>query len=424
MHFCIYEDATVQFLEPLTLTRPAWSLRCGAQSLRERQQRVLAAGEWGALVRPELVEVCRLAYPRLPINDAAFLQGEDLVLVNGRWLAPSDARIDTSRPHTGLVDGQIAYVVSPPAGIMDSSPELIPARLEECRHTLPTHQAGGSMIEFLWDLVDQNPETLINDWEWFRKSRPGTDHCGVQVLGPADRLVVAKDAVLEPFVLIDTREGPVLIDRGAVVHSFSRVEGPCYIGAESRIMGAKLRGGTIGPQCRIGGEVEASIVQGYSNKYHDGFLGHSYIGEWVNLAAGTQTSDLRNDYGPIRVTVAGQRIATGRTKIGSFIGDHTKTGLGVLLNTGSVIGVFCNLLSSGSLLPPAVPSFCQASHSQIQERHDMRQLFTTAATVMSRRGETLTDSQRTLFDGLYDRTSDLRHRVIRANEMRQLRRSV
>src|SRR4029077_11502764 len=141
-------------------------------------------------------------------------------------------------------------------------------------------------------------------------------------------LVVAEGALLEPFVTADTRQGPVLIERGAAIQSFSRLEGPCYIGTESWIMGAKLRGGTIGPKCRIGGEVEASIVQGQSNKYHDGFLGHSYIGQWVNLAAGTQTSDLRNDYGPIRVTVAGQRIATGRTKVGSFIGDHSKTGLG------------------------------------------------------------------------------------------------
>ena len=101
---------------------------------------------------------------------------------------------------------------------------------------------------------------------------------------------------------------------------------------------------TIGPDCRIGGEVEASIVQGHSNKYHDGFLGHSYVGAWVNLAAATQTSDLRNDYDVVRVSVNGQRIVTGRTKIGAYIGDHAKTGLATLLNTGSTIGAFANVL--------------------------------------------------------------------------------
>ena len=109
--------------------------------------------------------------------------------------------------------------------------------------------------------------------------------------------------------------------------------------------GGKIRAGTtLGPDCRIGGEVEASIVQGHSNKYHDGFLGHAYVGEWVNLGAGTQNSDLRNDYGEVTVTVNGRLVRTGQTKVGCFLGDHTKTGLGTLLNTGTSVGVFCNLL--------------------------------------------------------------------------------
>src|SRR5205807_6378889 len=122
------------------------------------------------------------------------------------------------------------------------------------------------------------------------------------------------------------RKGPVMIAHGAVVHSFSYLEGPCYIGPRTQIFGAKLRGGTLGPECRIGGEVEESIIHGYSNKYHDGFLGHSYIGEWVNLAAGTQVSDLRNDYGQIRPIIDGQPVKSGLNKLGTFIGDHTKTG--------------------------------------------------------------------------------------------------
>ena len=164
------------------------------------------------------------------------------------------------------------------------------------------------MLDYLWDFVDTNGAQMCRDEAWFRAGgarRPLPEQ--VAVVGPAERLVLAEDAAVEPFVTADTRQGPVLIDRGAVVQSFSRLEGPCYIGAGTQVCGAKVRAGTtLGPQCRIGGEVEASIVQGYSNKYHDGFLGHSYVGEWVNLAAGTQTSDLRNDYDTIRVYVAGQ----------------------------------------------------------------------------------------------------------------------
>src|SRR5205085_8278996 len=106
-------------------------------------------------------------------------------------------------------------------------------------------------------------------------------------------------ARLDPMVVVDTTGGPVVIDAEVVVHAFSRLEGPCYVGPGCQVLGAKVRAGTsLGPGCRVGGEVDASIILGRSNKYHDGFLGHSYVGEWVNLGAGTHTSDLRNDYGP------------------------------------------------------------------------------------------------------------------------------
>jgi UDP-N-acetylglucosamine diphosphorylase/glucosamine-1-phosphate N-acetyltransferase len=422
MRLCVFEDSAVRQLEPLTLTRPAWALWCGAYPLLERQRRSVPVAEVGVLVRPELADLCRLEYPDLTVNDDTFLQGGDLVMVNARWLPPKDLKIDWSRPHVGTVDGQIAYVSRP--SIPRASAAGTQEWLEQCRESMRNADAGGFMIDYLWDLVDQNPSALVYDYERFGAQPRSTNHQGVAITGAADKLVVAEGAVLEPFVFVDTRQGPVYIDRGAVVQAFSRLEGPCYIGQETWIMGAKVRGGTIGPKCRIGGEVEASIVQGFANKYHDGFLGHSYIGAWVNLAAGTQTSDLRNDYGTIKVAVGGQRVSTGRTKVGSFIGDHSKTGLGALLNTGSVIGAFSNVLPSGSLLPQEVPSFCQVYYGQIRERLDMRQLFTTAATVMRRRGETLSDLHSELFYFLYDQTASVRQRAIRDAEMRHLRRSV
>ena len=123
--------------------------------------------------------------------------------------------------------------------------------------------------------------------------------------------------------MIDATRGPVLIGREAVVQAFSRVEGPCYLGPGTQVLAARLRGGSFGPQCRLGGEVESSVVQGFSNKYHDGFLGHSYVGEWVNFGAGSHTSDLRTDYGPIKMTVNGAAVQSGVIKIGSYLGDHT-----------------------------------------------------------------------------------------------------
>jgi hypothetical protein len=188
-------------------------------------------------------------------------------------------------------------------------------------------------------------------------------------------------------------------------------------------VGAKLRGTSLGPKCRIGGEVEASIVHGHSNKYHDGFLGHSYVGEWVNLAAGTQTSDLRNDYGNIRMTINGVRLPTGRSKVGSFFGDHTKTGLNTLLNCGTAVGAFCSLLPTGTYLPTTIPSFTMCN-GVLSELWDLRQLFQTAQVVMRRRGGELSDAHRDLYFALYDTTSAVRRGTIRDYEQRRLRRSV
>ncbi len=425
MRICLLEDSTAAFLEPLALTRPVFDLRCGAETLGERLRRVLAADEVGAWVRPHLAELCSETHPDMPVNDAGWLRERPTVLVNARWLPDTAARIDTSAPCVGIVGEQVAYLVLPDAISMPDADEL-DLWLARWKKQLPAATATGMMIDRVWDLVDANGEMLILDAAWFT-AKHGVKPVppGVMVQGPPERLVIADGAQVEAFVTIDTRQGPVLIEKGAHVHAFSRIEGPCFIGEQSWIVGAKIRAGcTFGPWCKLGGEVEASIVQGYSNKVHDGFLGHSYLGEWVNLAAGTQTSDLRNDYGKVSVTVNGQRANTGRTKVGSCVGDHVKTGLGALLNTGSMIGAFAGVLPSGFLAPQVVPSFCQVQHGQLHEQWDLRKLLTTAATVMRRRGRELTETQREFYHVLYEMTGTQRRKTLREIELRRLKRSV
>jgi UDP-N-acetylglucosamine diphosphorylase/glucosamine-1-phosphate N-acetyltransferase len=246
----------------------------------------------------------------------------------------------------------------------------------------------------------------------------------VAISGAAERCLTADGVELEPMVHIDTRNGPVLIDQGAVVQSFSRIEGPCYIGPETRVLGAHLHGGSIGPQCRIGGEVEASIVQGYSNKAHEGFLGHSYVGEWVNLAAGTQTSDLRTDYRTIRMTLDGKSIDTGLLKIGSFVGDHTKTSLNTLFNTGSLLGVFGQLIGGGELLPRSVPSFCRYVRGKLHEHNDLREMFNTAQIMMARRQREWTEIHVELFFTLFETTAAERRQLHGEGELGRRRRVV
>lgn len=427
MHIYIFEDAGVKNLNPLTLTRPAFDLRCGAVTLLERLERCLPERVSAALVRPELADLCRTNHPHLQVAESALdddhAQQELVLLVNARWLAPSEKLVLPDSPAIGCIGEQVVYALVPAGELRGLSLANLPWRLAEWRHKLSHHRAGGQLIDYPWDLVEHNGAALEDDYlHWWQQGVP--EARDVSITGPAERCLVAHTAEIEPMVHIDTRKGPVLIDRGVVLQSFSRIEGPCYIGPETRVQGAHIHGGSIGPQCRIGGEVESSIVHGYSNKAHEGFLGHSYVGEWVNLAAGTQTSDLRTDYSTIRMTIEGKTIDTGLLKIGSFIGDHVKTSLNTLFNTGSLIGVFGQLLGGGELLPRVVPSFCRYGKGKLHEHNVLREIFNTAQVMMGRRNREWTELHAELFFTLFETTAAERRQLLSDAEPGRRRRVV
>jgi UDP-N-acetylglucosamine diphosphorylase/glucosamine-1-phosphate N-acetyltransferase len=428
MRVCLFEDAGVVQLAPVTLTRPVFDLLCGLSTLGDKQAAWCAPAEVGVWLRPELADLYRTLTPDTPVNDRAWLAAGDVVLVNGRWIPPSGSRpvgvnFAPPSPCVGLVDDTVVYAVVPAQQLADLTPHNLDLRLEQWRDRLPQRPAGGQLVRHLWDLLAHNAEQIAAD---FRTLGPqeGYRPAQVSVVGPAQHLRIDPTARLDPLVVCDTTGGPVVIDREAVISAFSRLEGPCYIGAGTHVLGAKIRAGTsLGPQCRIGGEVEASIVVGYSNKYHEGFLGHSYVGSWVNFGAGTHTSDLRVDYGPVQVPLHGQPVATGQTKVGSLVGDHVKTGLGVLLNTGTCVGAFAQLLPDGKFLPKYVPPFVRYAHGQLADVPDAEQLWQTAATAMSRRKQEFTPTHRTLYQFLYTQSAGARRQALRQAEQKRLRRA-
>jgi UDP-N-acetylglucosamine diphosphorylase / glucose-1-phosphate thymidylyltransferase / UDP-N-acetylgalactosamine diphosphorylase / glucosamine-1-phosphate N-acetyltransferase / galactosamine-1-phosphate N-acetyltransferase len=210
-----------------------------------------------------------------------------------------------------------------------------------------------------------------------------------------------------------------------VLEAFTHVVGPCHIDHGSRLLGATVRGGTtIGPYCRVGGEVEASILQGYVNKYHAGFLGHSYVCPWVNLGALTTTSDLKNDYSHVRVPVRGQSVDTGLTKMGCFLADHAKTSIGSLLNTGSSIGAMAMILPDGQLSPKHVPSFCKVVRGELTDGIDLDQALRTARTAMERRNCELTAAEERLWRRLFVQTRVERENAILRSRERDFARQM
>ena len=164
-----------------------------------------------------------------------------------------------------------------------------------------------------------------------------------------NKIYVDETAHIEPLVVLNAEKGPIIIKDNVHVYSFAYLEGPLYIGNNTVIKPhSHISSSIIGPVCKLGGEIEKSIFQGFSNKVHDGHLGNSFLGEWVNLGAGTTNSNLKNNYSSVKVNLGEEEIETGKHFIGSFIGDHVKTGIGTQLNTGSVISPCSNIISNSS----------------------------------------------------------------------------
>lgn len=195
---------------------------------------------------------------------------------------------------------------------------------------------------------------------------PGAQDRGSHLLAPRD-IHIGDGTRVKPCVVIDAEDGPVLIGENVRIMPHSYIQGPVYIGDGCILqVGANIREGThLGPVCKVGGEVEESIVQGYSNKQHDGFLGHSYVGSWVNIAADCINSDLKNTYGKIRVPINGEEVDTGELFQGASIGDHAKVGINVSIPTGAVIGFCSNVYTPVS--PKFVPSFSWIVGEEAQE---------------------------------------------------------
>jgi UDP-N-acetylglucosamine diphosphorylase / glucose-1-phosphate thymidylyltransferase / UDP-N-acetylgalactosamine diphosphorylase / glucosamine-1-phosphate N-acetyltransferase / galactosamine-1-phosphate N-acetyltransferase len=426
MRLCIVEDLGVNGLEPLALTRPVHQLLLGASTLGAKLARALGVGvgpqRRSCLIRSHLVEVERLRDPHLVVNDRDWLARGPVVIANGRWVAPVGfEKPDEYGPWVALCDGQPACAWVGPDDAVALEPNGVDAWFERMMAKYGGIEVGGDWINRPWDLVTLNGDHLRRDFDAAGRVGVSNRHLTkLALVGPVDRLWIHETARIDPYTVFDTSNGPIILGTNVWVQPFTRIEGPCAIGADSQLFRANLRGNvSIGPNCRIGGEVEASIVLGHSNKYHEGFLGHAYVGEWVNLGAITSNSDLRNDYGEVHVPLQGDPIPTGQAKVGCFIGDHTRTGMGSMLNTGTAIGVMCNVLPAGILLPKHVPSFTAVSYGRVAPGFPLDQLFETARTVMGRRGKTFGEAEEHLYTTLYEQTRLERERAFQRNAIRR-----
>ena len=389
----LFDDAEARTWMPFVLTRPAGELRFGAFTLRERAERVLGAPCAGHLCGGWLEAYDEPWAP--PVLDAGALpRDRDLVLLCSRAVLAwgPQPEIPRSRPATLLVQETVCGWYVPAGGELPPTDALLdPGAAGVVGEAL---HFRGLLLAKPWDMIARNPEQLTLDIETlFKGTAPPALPAGVHVLGEGT-LVVEPGASVEPGAVLDLRTGPIWLETGSTVRAFTRLTGPAHIGRGTTLLGDSVSAVSIGPMCRIRGEVEECIILGYTNKAHDGFLGHSYVGAWVNLGALTTTSDLKNNYGPVRVWTPSGEVEAGAIKLGCLLGDHVKTGIGTLLNTGTVVGAGSSIVGPG-MPPKYVPPFTWGTATELAE-YDLDKFLSVAETVMRRRDVVLTTKQRAL----------------------------
>ena len=397
----LYDDAKAREFEPFATTRPISETRSGALLVRERWERVLRVCATGFVSSEWLQGFAEFDAPRAVV---------DRDIPAGSWLVNSralphlvlDAAVATGC-NALTIDGRIAAV-----RLASSLP------LSELRDGLATLESlagdesercatGGLWLDEVWDMIATLTPLLMSDIPQLAREHSAStltteQQSSVALLG-SHPVWVEAGVIIEPFVTFDTHAGPVLLRRGSHVQSFTRVVGPCYIGEESTVMADRIANCSIGPTCRAHGELSSSIFIGHANKGHDGFVGHSVLGRWVNLGAGTITSNLKNTYGAVSLwTPTGTRW-TGQQFLGTLFGDHVKTGIGLRLTTGCVLGAGANVYDS--MPPKAVRPFSWGSSAATYQEFSMEKFVTTADRMMQRRHVHIDDAMREFLCATY-----------------------
>ena len=383
----LYDDERARLFEPFALTRPTAELRAGALLLRERWERALGARASATVAAPHLADFAEFDAPGV-MTGGTLAAGT--IVANSRFavaLAPADADADVWRSGDRVAAVRLARDV-PVADLADGGLALDALVGPGSRE----RSVGGRWMDEVWELVAAVGAQLSEDLPLLAGAFPAASlPATVQVTG-GHRVTLEPGASVEPFVVLDASAGPIHLAAGATVQSFTRLAGPCYVGRASAVLGGPVSGCAIGDVCRVRGEISATVVLGHANKGHDGFVGHSYLGRWVNLGAGTTTSNLKNTYGTVALwTPAGVRD-TRLQFLGSLLGDHAKTGIGTRLTTGSVIGAGANVY--GSAMPPKYVEPFAWGDGAPYGAYELEKFLAVAERAMARRQVALGDGGR------------------------------
>ncbi len=418
MQLCIFEGIYYDRLEPLIFSRPVYDLVCGITTLKEKILRAYPGTKYSLHCRPYLESLLKIQYPDIKINSV----DDDICLfVNGRIIAPENMAqiIPLADGEDKLyINGDTVVAARVSGKNLDEIKNNLHDQLSEANFNgLPVEKVDINYIDYVWDLVNYNGESLLNDFSCLSKSIKPNGGGGIKgkVFGGVhlveeDNIIIEEGAEVKPGAILDASKGPIYLAKNSSVFPNAVLEGPVYVGEGAQVKSCAriFENVSIGKISKVGGEVEDSIILPYSNKQHSGFLGHAYLGSWVNLGADTNCSDLKNNYGNVKVYVNGEVVDTGSQFLGLIMGDHSKTAINTMFNTGTVVGFSCNIFGAG-FPNKYLPSFSWGG-SEAVTTYDLERSIETAKRVLLRRSKNMHESEEKLFRKIFDITKKERRK--------------
>jgi UDP-N-acetylglucosamine diphosphorylase/glucosamine-1-phosphate N-acetyltransferase len=381
-----YDDARARQFEPFALTRPGSELRAGTSLIRRRWEHATSLQSAGFISSPHLAHFEEGKAPPAVAPKSEIPAGS--IVVNTRCVIPLDLELD--RFDLLMCEGVACAVrlarTIPVSQFADGSLDL-----GTIQTSLGGRRITGRWINEVWDFIATLPDQLTEDIPLRAKALEATALTDAAVVG-SEKVFVEEGAEIGPHVVLDASAGPILVRKGAVVAPFTHLVGPVAVGRDSKILGDRVAASSIGEHCKVHGEFSNSIVIGHSNKTHAGFVGHSYMGRWVNLGALTTTSNMKNTYGPVQLWTPGGLRSTGQQFLGTMFGDHAKTGIGTMLSTGTVMGAGANIFGANTP-PKVIPPFAWGEAAPY-DTYDVARFLVVVERAMARRNVELGDSAR------------------------------
>ncbi len=395
----LFDDSVAQSWKPFTLTRPAGELWLGRFSMRKRAEDFWNQDCLGHIACKSLRHFDEPDTPSV-VGLEKIRSDKPVILFSSRAIPDFSIRTAkalestayNNQPRTLVIGDQIVGWILPKK--FSDYQDINTSDPGASKSAFPEFQLPGTVLQNMWDLVTVNGEQINKDVNTARVNGIGYEleySGGLPITSTwegENPVIIESGATIGPNTHLDSRSGSILISDRAYISPFTHIIGPAFIGAGTRLLGGSMSCFTAGPECKLRGEINNSVILGYTNKSHDGYLGNSYVGRWVNFGAFTCNSDLKNNYSDIKISTNDHPVNTGQQKLGIFVGDHVKTGIGSLFPGGCTIGCGTNFFGGG-MAPHDIPPFSWGTANNL-EPYNLSAFLQMVRKVMARRDIELT----------------------------------